>query len=84
MGKKHQAQTDAVVGSTATEAKSEPNAEELSEAEWRCRQIERNQEAIKLLDSWLVEGDAEEQRETWEWLQKALDRDRLSDRKLFP
>ena len=29
-------------------------------------------------------GDEEEQRETWEYLKKALDEDRLSYRKLFP
>ena len=28
--------------------------------------------------------DAEDQRETWEFLKKALDEDRLSYRKLFP
>jgi hypothetical protein len=39
--------------------------------------------AIALLDSWLEQGDAEEQRETWELLRKALDDDRLSYRKFF-
>ena len=39
--------------------------------------------AIALLQSW-CEEDAEEQRETWEFLKTALDEDRLSDRKLFP
>jgi hypothetical protein len=29
-------------------------------------------------------GDEEEQRETWEYLKRVLDEDRLSDRKLFP
>jgi excisionase family DNA binding protein len=47
-------------------------------------QARKNQAAIELLDSWLVEGDEEEQRETWEYLKKALDEDRLSNRKLFP
>ena len=70
--------------SVPTEAVPESNGAPMSEAEWRRRQIERNQGAIMLLESWLVEGDAEEQRETWEWLRKALDEDRLSDRKLFP
>ena len=37
---------------------------------------------IKALDS-LLEGDAEEQRETFEYLKKALDEDRPVDRKLF-
>jgi uncharacterized protein (DUF433 family) len=31
-----------------------------------------------------LEDDEEEQRVTWEFLQKALDEDRLSSRKLFP
>jgi hypothetical protein len=38
---------------------------------------------IELLRSW-QEGDAEEQRETWEFLKVALDEDRPSCRKLFP
>lgn len=40
--------------------------------------------AAALLRSWRLEGDAEEQRETGEYLIRALDEDRLSDRKLFP
>ena len=39
--------------------------------------------AIALLRSW-QHGDAEEQRDTWEFLKKALDEDRPSYRKLFP
>ena len=41
-------------------------------------------ELTTLLDSWIQQGDAEEQRETGELLTHALDEDRLSDRKLFP
>lgn len=43
-------------------------------------------QALALLQSWDVEESPErqEQRETWEYLKKALDEDRLSDRKLFP
>ena len=43
-------------------------------------------QALALLQSWYVEEsqEREEQRETWEYLKKALDKDRLSDRKLFP
>ena len=58
-----------------------------AEAERRRLQIEKNQAAIALLDSWLNETDPDvirEQRETWEFLKKALDEDRLSYRKLFP
>ena len=43
-----------------------------------------NQAALELLRSWREDGDEEEQRETWEFLQQALDEDRLSDRPLFP
>jgi hypothetical protein len=48
---------------------------------------EKNRAAIDLLDSWAEAGDEEiaEQRATWEYLQKALDEDRLSpDRPFFP
>jgi len=38
--------------------------------------------AIALLKAWRNE-DAEEQRETWEYLRGVLDEDRLSDRKFF-
>jgi hypothetical protein len=57
------------------------------EDEERRRQREKNQAAIDLLDSWLNETDPDvirEQRETWEFLKKALDEDRPSYRKLFP
>ena len=40
-------------------------------------------ELISLFQTW-IDGDAEEQRETGEYLIQALDEDRLSDRKLFP
>lgn len=52
----------------------------------RQEQIKRNQGLIALLDEW-AQGDAqdqEEQRETWDLLQRVLDEDRLSPRKLFP
>ena len=52
----------------------------LAEVQARADQIEKNQAAIQLLRSWR-EGDEQEQRETWEYLKKALDEDRLSDRK---
>ena len=41
-------------------------------------------ELAKLLQSWIVEGDAQEQKETGEYLIRSLDEDRLSDRSLFP
>lgn len=47
---------------------------------------EKNRQALELLASWnnVSNEDIAEQRETWEFLQKALDEDRLSYRKLFP
>ena len=45
-------------------------------------QLERNQRVIQVLDSFLEE-DAEEQRETWEYLKRVLDEDRPEGRKLF-
>jgi hypothetical protein len=44
----------------------------------------RGASLIALLQSWLDDEDAEEQRETGAYLIRALDEDRLSDRKLFP
>jgi hypothetical protein len=41
-------------------------------------------ELVTLLQAWIDGGDAREQRETGEYLIRALDRDRLSDRLLFP
>ncbi|NEP09439.1 MAG: hypothetical protein F6K14_04210 [Symploca sp. SIO2C1] len=40
--------------------------------------------AVKLLQSWIDDEDAEEQQETGQYLIHALDDDRLSERKLFP
>ena len=44
---------------------------------------QRLQRLRDLLKSWR-EGDEQEQRETLEFLQKVLDEDRFSTRKLFP
>ena len=68
----------------ATVLQDQPAPAEESEAEWRRKQIEKNQAAIRLLDSWLAEEPTQEQQEAWEDLKRALDEDRLSDRKLFP
>lgn len=43
-----------------------------------------HQDLIDLLRSWREDGDAHEQRETWAYLKRVLDEDRLSERKLFP
>lgn len=53
---------------------------EMSQAE----RMQRNQGAIELLRSWEEEGDEQEQTETWEYLRRVLDEDRLSNRPLFP
>ncbi|MBV9864880.1 MAG: hypothetical protein JO316_05990 [Abitibacteriaceae bacterium] len=52
----------------------------------KAEQIKRNQAAITLLRSWreCSEEEAQEQRETGEYLMRVLDEDRLSNRKLFP
>jgi hypothetical protein len=42
------------------------------------------EELVTLLQSWMEEGDAQEQKETGEYLIRALDENRLSDRPLFP
>jgi hypothetical protein len=39
---------------------------------------------VDLLQSWIEAGDAQEQKETGEYLIRILDEDRLSDRRLFP
>jgi hypothetical protein len=44
----------------------------------------RHEALVQLFRSWDEEVDEQEQRETWEELKRALDEDRLSDRKLFP
>lgn len=45
---------------------------------------DRRTELVTLLQTWIDEEDPEEQRETGEYLIRALDEDRLSDRPLFP
>ena len=47
----------------------------------------RHEALVRLLHSWDEEDeeeDEQERRETWEQLKRALDEDRLSERKLFP
>jgi hypothetical protein len=45
---------------------------------------DRRTELVALLQTWIDEEDAEEQRETGEYLIRVLDEDRFSDRPLFP
>jgi len=40
-------------------------------------------ELVELIQSWIDADDAEEQKETGEYLVRVLDEDRLSDRKLY-
>jgi len=50
-----------------------------------AKQVQKNQAAIDLLDSWLDDDeDALEHQQAWEFLKTALDEDRLSERSLFP
>jgi uncharacterized damage-inducible protein DinB len=44
----------------------------------------QRQAVADLLQTWDAEDNAEDQEETWAFLQIALDQDRLSDRPLFP
>ncbi|MGA9383372.1 MAG: hypothetical protein WBV73_31800 [Phormidium sp.] len=46
--------------------------------------VQQHEVISKLLQSWVDEGDEQEQTETWEYFRKALDEDRLSNRPLFP
>lgn len=45
---------------------------------------DRRTELVTLLQSWMDKEDPEEQRETGEYLIRALDEDRLAHRQLFP
>ncbi|MEM9272709.1 MAG: hypothetical protein AAGA80_07060 [Cyanobacteria bacterium P01_F01_bin.143] len=45
---------------------------------------QKQAEAVNLLQSWIDDENLEEQQETGQFLIKALDEDRLSERKLFP
>jgi hypothetical protein len=45
---------------------------------------DRHTQLVTLLQSWINEGDSEEQQETGEYLIRVLDEDRLADRQLFP
>jgi hypothetical protein len=46
--------------------------------------MDRREELVALLQSWIDGDDGLEQKETGEYLIHALDEDRPSDRKLFP
>ena len=62
----------------------QPTAErDRRDEERRQEQIRRNQAALDMLREWDQE-DPEEQRQTWEFLKRALDEDRPGQRPLFP
>jgi hypothetical protein len=46
--------------------------------------VDRRKNVVQLIQSWIDEGDADEQDETREYLIRVLDEDCSSDRKLFP
>jgi len=46
--------------------------------------VQDRQTAIRLIRKWRTADDPVEQRETLDYLQAALDRDRFSSRRLFP
>jgi hypothetical protein len=52
--------------------------------ERHLRPKDRRAELVALLQSWIDADDDEEQKETGDYLVRALDEDRLSDRQLFP
>jgi hypothetical protein len=70
---------------TATRTTTQPASEAAIEEEQRRLQRERNRSGIELLESWAHASEEEiaEQRETWDFLKKALDEDRPSYRKFF-
>jgi hypothetical protein len=49
-----------------------------------CHPKDHRTELVTLLQSWIEDGNPEEQQETGESLIRALDEDRLADRQLFP
>lgn len=50
----------------------------------KSERIKRNQSIIDLINSWVEDGDEQEQTETAEYLRTALDENRSSNRPLFP
>lgn len=63
-----------------TATQSNPTAEEAHRSSAQQAEIEAKIRSLRTL----LEGDEQEQRETFEYLRKSLDEDRPSHRKLFP
>jgi uncharacterized protein (DUF433 family) len=69
---------------TVTEAQAVAALQEAKDA-WLARAQRPAESVIDLLDSWLEEDSKREGgSESWELLKRGLDRDRLSNRPLFP
>ncbi|MBI1296639.1 hypothetical protein GC175_16920 [bacterium] len=69
----------------------EASQQGLSATEYACRLLEehlrqkhRQTEAIAQIESWIVDGDEEEQRETGDYLIEALDVNRARGSSSFP
>ncbi len=73
---------DAIYEDGVFKPKDPIDLDERTEVRLVIQHIGSSDEAIALLEAW-SEGDAVEQAETWAFLKKALDEDRLSSRKLF-
>lgn len=52
--------------------------------EEQLREPQDSSSAVELLQSWIDEADPVEQKETGDYVIKALDADRLAGRQLFP
>lgn len=75
--------TDSRVELGVTAIAHESGLPEDREARGECASQQRAAQLGTMIQSWMEDG-AEEQRETIEHLVRALDEDRLSNRKLFP
>ena len=74
-----------VRGLTQTTAKTPPKSLISQEELDKFDPVKQHEALSKLMQEWEEEDDDEqEQTETWEFLRKALDEDRLSNRPLFP
>ncbi len=62
---------------------SRPAEEDQEEAE-RRQQIQQNQAAIQLLDSWLQEESTPDGRAAWEQFKQVMNEDRAPEWQVFP
>ena len=74
---------DAIFENGVFRPKTPVDLEEQSEVRLVIQPTKKPDDAVKLINMWL-EGDRNEQKETWEYLKRSLDEDRPSSRKLFP